>query len=262
LNPSKFVDVESKIQLNKQVTNIHWNPDANNEKIVITCEDNSKYEADQVIFTGSLGVLKDRHDKLFTPNLPKEKVEFIENSGYGTLDKIFLEFDKPFWNTEDFNFTYLVWTKSDLDEIMLTEKQWLYNVPGILNVDGFPNLLEFFVTGIFSEKSEEMSDEMVIEHMMWLLKKFYKVDIEKPKRMIRSKWNSSKNFLGSYSYFSIDAELKKLHPSILRKSLKDSSGVNKILFAGEATHHEFSGYTNGGAESGWWAAKEIIDAKN
>ena len=67
------------------------------------------------IFTVSLGVLKASHKTLFHPTLPDQKVnsanrkgfakakvtlqvEAIEKLGFGVMDKIFLVFDRVFWD--------------------------------------------------------------------------------------------------------------------------------------------------------------------
>lgn len=125
-DPSKSLDIESKVQLRKEVTNISWNPSSLNEKIFVSCADNSSYSADHLIFTASLGVLKDRHQTLFTPSLPENKIKAIENIGFGTLGKIFLEFEKPFWilNENDLLLYPVIWTDEDLDLIRGTDKEW------------------------------------------------------------------------------------------------------------------------------------------
>lgn len=256
--------MDSKIQLNKEVINIEWNPTSKKGKVIVTCADNSKFEADHVIFTGSLGVLKDRHETLFTPNLPSDKINTIVHSGYGTLDKIFLEFEEPFWNkyatTGPFRYQFFLWTQSDIDEIKDTDKAWLIDIPGFDSVDAFLNLLECFIVSRGSDHSESLSDEKVISDVTWLMEKFFGEKIPTPSRIFRSKWHSNRNFLGSYSYFSVAAEKENSHPDILREPLKDVENIPKILFAGEATHNQFSGYTNGGMVSGWKAAETLIEA--
>lgn len=125
-DPSISLDVESKIQLNKEVTNVAWNPSNVNEKITITCADGSSYSADHVIFTASLGVLKARHETLFSPGLPADKIKAIENIAFGAIGKVFLEFEKPFWPLDDNSLLVysLLWTDEDLLAIKDTDKEW------------------------------------------------------------------------------------------------------------------------------------------
>lgn len=43
------------------------------------------------------GFLKGHLDTFFEPPLPPEKAEAIRKIGFGTNNKIFLEFEEPFW---------------------------------------------------------------------------------------------------------------------------------------------------------------------
>jgi spermine oxidase len=52
-------------------------------------------EADHVILTVSLGVLKSLSGSLFTPPLPHRKLKTISALGFGVMDKILLRF--KFW---------------------------------------------------------------------------------------------------------------------------------------------------------------------
>ena len=62
-------------------------------------QDGSVLQADKIVFSGSLGVLKSGIVD-FDPPLPFEKQKAIEKIGFGTLGKIFIEFDQP-WVAED-----------------------------------------------------------------------------------------------------------------------------------------------------------------
>ena len=58
-------------------------------------EDGNIWSADVVIFTGSLGVLKQNGRNLFDPQLPDDKLQAIDKLGFGLIDKIYLEFSEP-----------------------------------------------------------------------------------------------------------------------------------------------------------------------
>lgn len=120
-DPAQYLDVESKVLTNKTVVNIAWDDDV----ITLECSDNTEYLADYVIFTGSLGVLKERHDTLFTPELPERKVSAIEHSGYASLEKIILEFSQPFWDTsDDFAQYSILWRQQDINSLLGTDREW------------------------------------------------------------------------------------------------------------------------------------------
>lgn len=59
-----------KIEFHKDVSNIDYTSSNN---IIIKTKDGSKYTASHVIFTPSLGVLKEKHATMFTPILPDKK---------------------------------------------------------------------------------------------------------------------------------------------------------------------------------------------
>ena len=256
---SHFLNVEAKIHLNKEVTNIKYNQSSSQDKVYVSCSDGSIYAADHVIFTASLGVLKARHETLFTPKLPAAKVKAIENLGFGTLGKVFLEFDKPFWPTNNSVFVAysLLWTDETLKNIKTTDRAWLIDINSFIIVDGFPNILETLISGRKMAEFEALSDTKIIDDCTWLLESFLNRTIPRPKIMTRTRWLTNNNFLGSYSYHSMATEISKVSPSDLAKSILSSTNKPTILFAGEATDLKFSSYANGAVESGWRAGNEL-----
>jgi hypothetical protein len=104
------------IILNKAVDRIHWGqPEALNElanasyPIALQCEDGTSFNADHVIVTASTGFLKQNAQSMFHPTLPKWKMDAILGLGFGTVNKLFLEFEKPFWekHCDGIHFTWL-----------------------------------------------------------------------------------------------------------------------------------------------------------
>ncbi len=69
--------ISDRIRLSSPVHLIRWNPDSSNSKVQVVCSDQT-FEADMVLVTCSLGVLKDKADKLFIPHLPEKKKKAIE----------------------------------------------------------------------------------------------------------------------------------------------------------------------------------------
>ncbi len=67
--------------------------------VTIASRRESPQRFDATIVTLPLGVLK-RGSVAFDPPLPAAKVEAIERLGMGTLDKVYLLFDKPFWDAD------------------------------------------------------------------------------------------------------------------------------------------------------------------
>ncbi len=92
-----------KISLNQKIQNINYSQ----EKVILTNQSGEAHLCDHVIVTAPLGVLKKQELLCFSPQLPESKLKSINNLGLARLDKLFLEFDKVFWDsTVDF-YNYL-----------------------------------------------------------------------------------------------------------------------------------------------------------
>lgn len=145
------------IHLNKEVQKINYHKSISSSKqIQIDCLDGSTYSADHIICTVSLGVLKERHLSLFDPILPSEKFDCIEGLSIGTVDKIFVEFEKPFWN-DDWNGFSMLWKLEQLKLCRedLINSEWLEGIIGFFRVSYQPNILCGWITGAMARKMEQ-----------------------------------------------------------------------------------------------------------
>lgn len=70
-----MISIMENIELNKNVTNVDY---TSHDNIIVRTKDGSKYTASHVIFTASLGVLKENHTEMFTPILPDNKQHAIK----------------------------------------------------------------------------------------------------------------------------------------------------------------------------------------
>lgn len=100
------------IKLNENVEKINWQLE-NDDTIKVNTYNNldqklNDYNADYVVCTIPLGVLKTNHTKLFNPILPNALVGSIERLGFGSVNKIFTVFDKPL-NYKNFSFLQILW---------------------------------------------------------------------------------------------------------------------------------------------------------
>lgn len=76
--------------------------------VEVKCENGITFRADCAVCTLPLGVLKEQIRTLFVPSLPDYKVESIERLLFGTVNKIFLGYDRPFLNP-DVSEVLLLW---------------------------------------------------------------------------------------------------------------------------------------------------------
>lgn len=79
------------------------------------------------------GFLKECHQDFFQPPLPEWKAEAIHRLGFGTNNKIFLEFEQPFWEPQQ-QLLEVVWEdESPLEEPSTNlEANWFRKLAGFV----------------------------------------------------------------------------------------------------------------------------------
>lgn len=100
-----MIDVIPLIKFNKTVSKISYRE--SNGEIQVECKDGSTLSTDHVICTVSLGVLKACQFDMFELQLPLSKFNAINGLDYGTLHKIYLLYEKPFWDADWGGFSIL-----------------------------------------------------------------------------------------------------------------------------------------------------------
>lgn len=96
---------ESSILFKKEIVEISINEsnkikgscDIEWPKISVKCADQTIYTANHVLVTFSLGVLKTNHLKMFRPCLPSFIEQAINDIGFETINKLFLQFETAWW---------------------------------------------------------------------------------------------------------------------------------------------------------------------
>lgn len=175
------------MHFNKKVRKIIYNQNGDGgDAVRILCGDGTSYTADHLICTVSLGVLKEQHLSLFEPHLSADKIRSIDGLAIGTVDKIFLEFDKPFW-TDGWEGFSLLWKTDALQTVREnSSSRWLEDVFGFYTVNYQPNVLCGWISGLSARKMELETDENVKAGITQLLRMFLKHwNIPEPSNMIR-----------------------------------------------------------------------------
>ncbi|XP_044738796.1 spermine oxidase-like, partial [Chrysoperla carnea] len=266
-DPKKALPLEDKMLLNKEVINIVWN--SNQNGVTVKCADGSEYKADHVIVTVSLGVLKDRFNSLFEPKLPPSKLNAIRGLNIGTVDKLIFEFSKPWWPKNHSDFVF-VWQKHEIDEQLkkfngsLESNKWLSDVVGFAEIEHQPNLLLGWIVGESARQMETIPEDEVKAKLIQLMRMFmgHYYNIPEPDTFIRSKWFTNPHFRGSYTYNSITTDQLNASRIDLQEPLKNSSGHDVVLFAGEATNEHRYATVHGAIETGWREAGRLLKLKN
>lgn len=116
---------------------------------------------------------------MFEPLLSRRKVESIENMAFGTIDKIYVEFAKPFWD-KDWEGISFLWKSEEMKQIQeenATNSYWMKNIIGFYTVSFQPNILCGWIPGNAARKMEIVSDEDFEAGVKRVLKMFLKSEI-------------------------------------------------------------------------------------
>jgi len=239
---------EKNMKLQHKVNRIEW---AANDMVKISVG-NQVITVDHVILTVSLGVLKAKEIE-FCPSLPATHWQIIESNGYGTIDKIFLRFEQPFWSDNKYSIK-LVWKDRNSNEI----PSWAFDISGFDAVRGTSDMLMGWIGGKGAEEAETLPTEQVAKVCAKLLKMFTGLDVQDPKDVLMTKWFTNPLFRGSYSHptrASDTLESRVLTP-LTCMSCSDEQ-VPRVIFAGEATDREFYSSVHGAFRSGIVAADTL-----
>ncbi|XP_005402126.1 PREDICTED: peroxisomal N(1)-acetyl-spermine/spermidine oxidase [Chinchilla lanigera] len=254
---------------NKPVKTIHWNGSFQEAAfpgetfpVLVECDDGGRFPAHHVIITVPLGFLKEHQDTFFEPPLPAEKVEAIRKIGFGTNNKVFLEFEEPFWEP-DCQFIRVVWedTSPLQDTTSGLQDTWFKKLIGflVLPFSKSVHVLCGFIAGLESEFMETLSDEEVLQSLTQVLRRVTgNPQLPAPKSVLRSCWHSTPYTRGSYSYVAVGSTGDDM--DLLAQPLPaDGTGPQlQVLFAGEATHRTFYSTTHGALLSGWREADRLM----
>lgn len=259
----------------QQTTNTDTHP------ILIKCTDGSTYEADHVICSVSLGVLKKNHQTLFNPPLPQTKINSIEGIGFGVVGKIFLEFEQPFWPS-DWNGFIALWRADDLKIIREQPgNEWLEHIAGVVTLTRQKNILLVWVNGPGAKVMELLPESEVKAGAISVVRKFLKdwtvpepiairrlrytfynycVNIKRS-LIFRSQWFSNPHFLGAYTYYSVKGESLNATMKTLSEPVNNQQNQPIVQFCGEATNEHHFKSVHGAVETGWREAERLIGLK-
>ncbi|XP_044745311.1 peroxisomal N(1)-acetyl-spermine/spermidine oxidase-like [Coccinella septempunctata] len=250
------IGYENKISLNKAVRKIEWKQ---KNRVGIKCWDGSRYRAKHVIFSPSVGMLKEKHGEMFEPNLPAKKIDVLGKIGFSNVMKVALKFREKWWNEAPIA---LIWSKDDKEKL---EKSWLTSVYWLMEAPDNTKVLVAWLTGPATPSVEKMSDDEIKNGIMQVINKFLGkyYNITEPEEIIPTRWHSNPNFRGTYSYETPETfDLEVPFQTVLEEPLTNENGVPVVLFAGEATHLTQYSTVNGAILSGFREADKIIQMYN
>lgn len=216
------------IRTQTPVTAIDWR-----ESTVVVRAGEQAFEADQVLVTLPLGVLRSEVVQ-FQPQLPDYKRDAMRRMGFGLLNKIMLYYETPFWKPGARS-----WSLQDpLQTQSIAFTTFCHPDSKILTV---------FVGGNRARTWEHLTDEQLTGLLVDRLRTCLGNHIGEPDAILRTMWGQNPYALGGYSYLPCDAYGDEM--TILAEPLQD-----RLFFAGEACIRSHYGTVHGAYLSGLNAA--------
>lgn len=290
------------IQFGKKVVRVKWSCDGLEDSkfseapVQVHCEDGSIIEADHVVVTVSLGVLKLEAERvrrsaagdsilgqtlekdapsgvaealctaaLFDPPLPSWKLDCIARLGFGVVDKVFVEFEAPKETLQPVRFVFDDTAALDATDSPDAVPHWAQKLFAVYPTHKMSCVLESWYTGQEALEVEAASDDEVARGIVNTLRRFG-VNTPAVRRIRRSKWGTDPLFQGSYSYVAIDASGDDIDTNAKSLPLQEEGSVYKdssipplqLLFAGEATDRYYYGTTHAAYLSGLREAERLL----
>ncbi len=247
----------SKLDLRtyKAVKEIAYTPSDGEDAIAgVICDDGDILDADHVVLTVPLGVLKEQCIS-FDPPLPDWKLGPIQRLGFGTLNKVILVFDKPFWDVDQDMFGLLrdaeVVNSLDQEDYGANRGKF-YLFWNCIKTSGLPVLIAL-MAGDAAHQAENVSDaELVAAVTQELARMFKQTEVPIPSETIVTRWGKDRFARGSYSYVG-PTSLPGDYEAMARP-------LGNLHFAGEATCGTHPATVHGAYISGLRAASEVIEA--
>lgn len=142
-------------------------PKKKTNNVEVVCDNGKTLNANHVICTIPLGVLKEQALNMFEPSLPQYKMESIERLLFSAVDKIYLEYERPFLNP-DVTEIMLLWESSSTSEDMANS--WYKKIYSFSKVS--ETLLLGWVSGKEAEYMETLAMGEVATTCTKILRKF------------------------------------------------------------------------------------------
>ena len=246
----------SKLDLRtrKAVKRIEYDANSNtNTTAKILCEDGDFVEANHVVLTAPLGVLKNRSLN-FKPQLPNWKLDAIQRLGFGVLNKVILVFERPFWLVDQDMVGLLRDSRNgdSLDQADYVQNRGRsYLFWNCIKTSGCPMLIAL-MAGDAAYQAEQLSDHQIVFEVTQQLARMYKqISVPQPLETIVTRWGKDRFAQGSYSYVGPTSQPGD-YDAMARS-------VGNLHFAGEATCGTHPATVHGAYISGLRAASEVID---
>jgi monoamine oxidase len=217
------------VRLGHVVCAIEYGGESGQPVTVLT--DRGRFEADAVICTLPLGVLKAGTVE-FRPPLPPAKVRAAARLGMGNLAKVVLHFDEPFWPRDQYAFGYQC-RPVECSPTLVINLWKTQQTPALVLMTG----------GALSREIEHWDDARVEHWAATVICDLFGHAAPRPTRIERTHWDQDPFARGSYSYVAVGSTPVDI------ETLAEPVG-GRLFFAGEATYRHHWGGAHGAYASG------------
>ncbi|CAI6057241.1 unnamed protein product [Clonostachys chloroleuca] len=242
------------VRTNFPVKSIKYRAEAsNNGPAIIECEDGTVVEADTVVCTIPLGVLK-QNSIAFDPPLPTWKTGVVGRLGFGILNKVVLIYDKIFWEPDRHIFGVL---RDPPNRHSTNQKDYGVNRGrffqwfNVSNTTGVPCLIAL-MAGDAGFETEHSSNDVLVAEATEILRSVFGSDVPYPVEAMVTRWGSDRFARGSYS--SASPEMQPDDYDVMARP------IGNLFFAGEHTIGTHPATVHGAYMSGLRAASEVLEA--
>ena len=242
------------VRTNKPVKTIRYDGGGTKSKATIICEDGESFEADKVVLTAPLGVLKEQSIQ-FEPPLPQWKRDAIRRMGFGLLNKLILVFDKPFWDVDRDMFGLLRPHRrgNGFEQTHYKEgRGQFYFFWNTIKTSGLPCLVSL-MAGESAFEAERTPDNQLVEECVRSLRAvFGDAAVPMPLESVVTRWGSDRFARGTYSF--VAKEARPADYDMLAEP------ISNLHFAGEATCRYYPATVHGAYLSGLRVANEVFES--
>ncbi|PHH63013.1 hypothetical protein CDD81_6344 [Ophiocordyceps australis] len=220
---------------------------------LVEAEDGSTIEADYVVCTVPLGVLK-QGTMAFDPPLPPCKTGVIERLGFGILNKVVLVYQEVFWEAKRHIFGVVrdaANRHSTAQKDYAASRGRFFQWFNVTSSTGLPCLIAL-MAGDAGYETEHSSNNHLISEATGILRAIFGRDIPYPVEAVVTRWGSDRFARGSYS--SAGPEMLPDDYDTMAKP------VGNLFFAGEHTIGTHPATVHGAYLSGLRAASEVLEA--
>ncbi|KAF1951887.1 lysine-specific histone demethylase 1 [Byssothecium circinans] len=244
------------VRFKSVIKSVHYNMEEQGagKAVKVECTNGEVFEADQIVLTAPLGVLKSGSID-FQPPLPDWKQDVIERMGFGLLNKVVLVYEKAFWEPHRDMFGLLNEAEhqaSTNPEDYASRRGRYYLFWNCIKTSGKPTLIAL-MAGEAAHYAESTSNDQLIKEVTDRLDQMFAPShVPLPVETIVTRWSKDPFARGSYSY--VGPQTQAGDYDVMARP------HGPLHFAGEATCGTHPATVHGAYLSGLRVAAEVVES--